>query len=162
MSFTLKITLSERLSVQIGGKSRLQFRMPLHATFGHVMAKLRRIIRIEDTEALFLFLVLLDGTRRIPAMSQALSSCGMSIINCFITAENAFGAWAKMYVRSEIKQLGDRAFIASIVYSYYGLQHFTETKYCDSLQSAREWILRERCGRVLVEEIVCIPSEGSA
>lgn len=57
-----------------------------------------------------------------------------------------------MYVRSSIEQLTEYGYIASIVYSYYGLTHFTESQYCQSLEQARHWILKQRTAGVLVEK----------
>ena len=160
MSVSIKISLSDGLAVRLGNRSIYHLRMPRESTFGQLMIKLRRVIKMIDAaEALFLFIDI-AGKRTLPPLSKTLGSYGLRRLKCFVTGENAFGTWNKMYVRSEIKQLDENAFIASITYSYYGLQHFTETKYCTTLLMAREWILRERCGKVLVEEIKTEKGDG--
>ena len=58
---------------------------------------------------------------------------------------------SRMYVRSSIEQLTEHGYIATIVYSFYGITHFSESQYCASLADARNWILHERCAGVLVE-----------
>lgn len=144
----VKVKITGKLCTRNGVRTNYHLCLPAAALWGHVMAKLRKIIKLDESEALYLFI-----NNTIPAMSVCIGSYNLPQISCEVTAESTFGAMGKMFQRCEIKSQGT-FFVATITYSYYYLTEFTEKKFCETLQDARNWILKERTHKLLVENDV--------
>jgi hypothetical protein len=149
ISIHIKITGS--LATRNGVRTNYRLSIEPEKTFAFVLAKLRHIMNtaLDPAEALYMFI----GKRQtMPRLSATVGSYNNPNIQAVVTSENTFGAWSRMYVRSSIEKLHENGFIASVVYSYYGLTEFSESHFCDSLEKARHWILLQRTGGCLVEK----------
>ena len=51
--------------------------------------------------------------------------------------------WSKLFIRANIKEQ-QKLFIASITWSYYGIQHWQEIEIFLTIIEAEKWILKER------------------
>lgn len=57
-----------------------------------------------------------------------------------------------MYIRSEIT-IKKNIYIASIVWSWYGLQHYSEYEFFETLDEANNWVLKKRTNNTLVYDL---------
>ena len=60
--------------------------------------------------------------------------------------------WSKMYIRSEIIKKKS-LYIASIIWSWWGLQHWSEYEIFETIEEANSWVLRRRTNGTLVYDI---------
>jgi hypothetical protein len=83
-------------------------------------------------------------------MSKTLGSLPRPVVFEAIK-ESTFGAVNRMFVSASIKTQNS-IYIVRIKYSFYGLFHFEEISTHTSLESAKEYILHERCsGHLSIE-----------
>ena len=61
-------------------------------------------------------------------------------------------AWSKMYIRSSITKKSG-LFVAKIVWSFYGIQHWEEFEIFATQHEAELWVLHQRTGGTLVIDV---------
>jgi hypothetical protein len=131
--------------IKFKGKD-IKLKMRPKHTIGILMARIRRHIKLESHEAIFLFTL---DNKQYP-MSKTLGSLPRPVVFEAIK-ESTFGAVNRMFVSASIKTQNS-IYIVRIKYSFYGLFHFEEISTHTSLESAKEYILHERCsGHLSIE-----------
>jgi hypothetical protein len=131
--------------IKFKGKE-IKLKMKPRHTIGVLMARIRRHIQLESHEAIFLFT---PDNKQYP-MSKTLGSLSRPVVFEAIK-ESTFGAVNRMFVSASIKTQNS-IYIVRIKYSFYGLFHFEEISTHTSLESAKEYILHERCsGHLSIE-----------
>ncbi|MHA2252741.1 MAG: hypothetical protein ACXAD7_20425 [Candidatus Kariarchaeaceae archaeon] len=128
------------------GQPELKLKMRPKHSIGVLMARLRRHIQLEPSEAIFLFTP--EGVQ-FP-MSKLLGSIPRPVVFEALK-ESTFGAISKMFISASIKTQNS-VFIVRIKYSFWGLYYFEEISTHTTLETAKEHILTERCGGHLVVE----------
>ena len=142
-SKTEKIVRIDCSDIEVKNKKPLKLTVSNHITYGHVLDKIRRVTKLDPSEGLYLMILNdLDGSSNLPKMSQLVSDIPD---NCHIKIfrDSVFGALSKSFVKASIKKVGT-AYVAKIVYSYFGIYHYEEMEAFASVQEAKDHILGQR------------------
>ena len=60
--------------------------------------------------------------------------------------------WSKLYIKSTIRKIKE-LYVSTITWSWYNIQNWTEIEIFESIEQAREWILKERTNGSLTYDL---------
>jgi hypothetical protein len=124
------------------GEQHFKIKIACDTTVGALMYKLRRFIKINEHEALFIYI---NG--KYYANSMLLTQIGQQL-DVVIKNEEAFGALSKQFVRASILQK-KTLWVCECVFSWYGVYHYSEVSVHDTKELARDHLIELRCGGYL-------------
>jgi hypothetical protein len=143
----IQLKLDAKLAMRNGNRLNYVFYLGKSKTFGELMFIVRKKIRINEGESVFI----MHNNAMIP-MHKMIGAYGIAVLKCDLMVQNAFGTLDRMYLRSEIRELENHYWLATIWYSWYGLSDYTESRYCSTREKAERWILEQRTNGRLVEK----------
>jgi hypothetical protein len=132
-------------------------------TVAGLQIKLRKYLKMTDTEACFIFFKLphFYGYREklfqaskliVDIQRENYDVSKNGTLEVKVLKESTFGSLNRSFVKAKIKK-EKNLFCSVITYSYYGLYHWNEQKIHDTLELATEYLLKERCNGHLSIEI---------
>ena len=109
-------------------------------TVGQLMIKIRAFIHIAGSESIYIFI-----NNKFYCGNVLLSEIekGNEVLNVVLTKESTFGAWSRLFVKATIKELKG-LFCTCVSWSYYGLYTYEEMDVHESLELAKDHILKLR------------------
>jgi hypothetical protein len=144
----IQLTLDTKLATRKGNRLNYIFYLNKSKTFGELMMIIRKkIYNIQAGESIFV----LYKNKMVP-MHFCVGAYGEPILKCDLMLESAFGTLDRMYLRSEIRELENHYWLATIWYSWYGISDYRESKYCPTKDKAERWILEQRTNGKMVEK----------
>lgn len=123
------------------GEQAFKIKIACDTTVGGLMYKLRRFIKINENEALFIYI---NG--RYYANSMLLTQIGQQL-DVVIKNEEAFGALSRQFVRASIVTQ-KTLFIVRCTWSWYYLYEYEDVSVHDTMELAKAHLIKLRCGDV--------------
>jgi hypothetical protein len=129
---------------------KFNIKVQQETTVAMLQIKLRAFLKVNEAEALFLFISVASGRECLYNNNKLLIDIG-SELTVSVCKENAFGTWSKMFIKASISQKKG-LFICVVTWSYYGLYYFEEVSVHDTMESAKDCILTLRTAGHLTYE----------
>lgn len=124
--------------------------MPADTDVCHFQQKMRTFLKLKQEDAIFCFFKANKWCTSEMLCQQAMSlaeiqrDSRMTILECSILRESAFGAWSKGFVSAKIEKRKE-LYVGSIIWSWYSVTTWTEVEIFETLEECKSWILVQRC-----------------
>jgi hypothetical protein len=147
------------LMVSFGKDYTVRMRVQPTLTVFQLTFKLRRYFRVKPEESIFIFIngglyaqsqmmgVIAEKHRK--GWAGWVRESKVQPLKVVVTLENTFGGFSKLFVRASVTKKKS-LYVTRIVWSWYGLQHYSEMEVFNTLQEANQHILQRRTSGCLV------------
>lgn len=130
-------------------------RVPDTCTISGLQIKLRKHLKMTDTEACFIFFKIpyMFGTKEklFPAAKliseiqyENYDVSKYGVMNVVVLKESTFGAWNKGFCSAKIEKKKE-LFVVTITWSWYAIVTWTVVEVFNNLEEAKSYVLKERC-----------------